>query len=1403
MARDGARVEETLPSVVMVTTITTDGSHVIGSGVLLADGILLSARHVLSGALSATASVLGTDGQMTDHHIDLPSQHDENNLSFVSVPSLREDAQTSVRLGVLSQSAPARVSVQVVGFPINKKRRGKASGKPSLAIREIGVFAGYVSRLSNQRTGTMEVVLEDRYPPSEVGESPWAGLSGGGVWAEGCLVGVVDKHYPSEGPNVLTVIPIFSDRDSPVLPNSAVRARGSLWRITGFGAIPYEAVSSRRQTRGLAPSELRERDQEVADLRRRIADGTAIAWYRGASFSGKTAFLAWCVENALDDYDVASCFIRSTGQRNRPEYILRSFHSQLSELAGLEAPPPMLLGELLDSLKGLIRVSAKVSSDRHRPLVIVLDGLDEYYDRRRLYELIEWALEPLNQNVSIILSSRQNVETDLDEVTVLNQSVLQFEPCPSSIAAEIDVTREVQAALESESGIGRWVLGALAVHTAGLSESDMLRLLQSCRGAPTDLTLQQIHDVGLSRSVVRAGQGDSAQLRLAHDAVLTRARRDLQPEIQLIQDGTLSWLKIWSQAGWPEESPLALLSPLAITLCDWLSPRHGGAEPSTLVLDQLLYLLTDQGWLDRSAIEFDGEVSLPALIHQIQFAIQEMSQRGDLANAETLKYLGRFGLLQSPSSRGYMVAVESLCRALAYAGQASLAVRNAGSIRNAHHRDALLTELAIVAARQGQTELAMATARTIESLMWRANAFASVARTVVLVNPELALEGAEISGSLLLEADSSRPSWHVRSRLAVVYMLLDRPDESRTALEPLNGEHLALSLREIHAVTGKIPVELDELFQSSLRSLRTDNVGAQARARAGAHLVPVLAERDPGASSSLVDEVIRSISSLPDSTARSSCAALLANALGRAGSVAQAYAICQTIENSFSRGLALARLSQRAIGDNATFYESIYAEASRLCLTVHRRAQVQIFSRLAQTAWTSGHDVAGERAFNKAVAVALRMRSAPARLAALSEVSRLSFYADKDEATQQVLRLAQQQVVGEPHALQAIMSAFLVVRRLHALNSEPIVSLRQTFELARARLGGRQLGQVCNVLVAVAGSTGDIDLARAAVQSCPEGVERIRLLIRLIVEAPDRFAWTEVLGALQSLEQASLGGTKHRDLRLLLAQSYGELGMHAAARALLSDLASSRLEARSRVPGGRAPRETIAQIAFTLRILESAYIDPKLAQSLATRAADQILAIRADRRDRPLLAMSLLRLRPLPPVSAVDGLVEVVLTAASTDDVSRATTLFRVRAARLLWELGKEGPSASLREGVYADVATLSGAARASVSLEIAKLECDRGESGTVTEWADQALSAVVSSRDPFAIAEWSAQAISWEALPDSVREQALQQLLMSGYSKLHLHVLPDWLAVEMAGKGASPPVSPESIAPANLPSVG
>ena len=164
-----------------VPLAASGGLYNLGSGYLIADELVLTAAHVLEFAEGVTAqkgqaadvAYIGNEWQQaTVAWVD-----GDKDVALLSSPGMRADGM--VRWGRLAGSNPLEWGA--VGFPV--------ASVDDAAGRQPEHAYGRVSPISDLGAGRLALTIESREAIG--GDSPWAGLSGAGIFCGDHLVGVV------------------------------------------------------------------------------------------------------------------------------------------------------------------------------------------------------------------------------------------------------------------------------------------------------------------------------------------------------------------------------------------------------------------------------------------------------------------------------------------------------------------------------------------------------------------------------------------------------------------------------------------------------------------------------------------------------------------------------------------------------------------------------------------------------------------------------------------------------------------------------------------------------------------------------------------------------------------------------------------------------------------------------------------------------------------------------------------------------------------------------------------------------------------------------------------------------------------------------------------------------------
>ncbi|MGN5382178.1 trypco2 family protein [Streptomyces lasalocidi] len=176
-----------------------------GSGYLLALGLVLTAAHVVDGAVSIRVRFnADQDGQWTARAQHAWS-HPSLDIAVLHVLEASVDppgrAPVVTRVGFGSIVRPP-VECETMGFPRFKVREDPAhlgaDGAP-MQYRDCEHATGPATTWANRREGTLQIRVGAPGLDPDRGRSPWEGMSGAPVFSGEALVGVVGKHHRSDG----------------------------------------------------------------------------------------------------------------------------------------------------------------------------------------------------------------------------------------------------------------------------------------------------------------------------------------------------------------------------------------------------------------------------------------------------------------------------------------------------------------------------------------------------------------------------------------------------------------------------------------------------------------------------------------------------------------------------------------------------------------------------------------------------------------------------------------------------------------------------------------------------------------------------------------------------------------------------------------------------------------------------------------------------------------------------------------------------------------------------------------------------------------------------------------------------------------------------------------------------
>jgi tetratricopeptide (TPR) repeat protein len=168
----------------------------VGSGYVVNDGLVLTARHVVNPSSSVEVRPLGQTEWMKAA-VTWSDEAAEVALLRVESGGAGGDAGTPLRWGMIAGHHP--VAVTAVGFPW-------AQVRPD-ATRDTEQLFGHVAPLTGLKADRYSVSVTTSAPDRAGGGSGWAGMSGAALFAGPHLVGVVVVDPARFGPDRVVAIP--------------------------------------------------------------------------------------------------------------------------------------------------------------------------------------------------------------------------------------------------------------------------------------------------------------------------------------------------------------------------------------------------------------------------------------------------------------------------------------------------------------------------------------------------------------------------------------------------------------------------------------------------------------------------------------------------------------------------------------------------------------------------------------------------------------------------------------------------------------------------------------------------------------------------------------------------------------------------------------------------------------------------------------------------------------------------------------------------------------------------------------------------------------------------------------------------------------------------------------------
>lgn len=540
------------------------GSHSYGSGYLIGAGLVLTARHVVSGVAAPTVRF----GAARERSAAVASIVWEGVAAGcdVALLSVDTDGEGAAHLGEFFPAPEQAVPVRVCGFPLFRDALAPGSGR---TYREPVTLQGWVRPGDNAKSGLMSII--DHSQPEHRGQA-WRGISGAAVFADDLLVGVVTVAHSES--STLRFVPVtdllgaacpqLADFIEPEVSRAVFRGK-----LADAGVVTAPYLVHRRADYLSTVTRLRARTAQLSGreiererLERWARHGSPYALWTGPPWAGKTALAADFAAHRRPDVEVVSFFF-SRAELRQTDAFWPAVADQLAALVNEQRPedPQGSFDRLWEAACERVHASG-------RRLVLVIDGLDELDEVGgvigRFPIVSRLPATPLPE-ARVLLFSRPNPDfaavcpPDHPLRAGGRHEVIRLGPSPAAQQSRERARNDLWALLHEDNKAGEHVLGLLcaagpltipeAVELLGREGLDM--------GAPTISAV--IHRAESGRLLAPS---DHLDLRwaYAHDSLREEIEHSvIAGTVARYREVVAGWGDGYAAQRWPPDTPVFLV----------------------------------------------------------------------------------------------------------------------------------------------------------------------------------------------------------------------------------------------------------------------------------------------------------------------------------------------------------------------------------------------------------------------------------------------------------------------------------------------------------------------------------------------------------------------------------------------------------------------------------------------------------------------------------------------------------------------------------------------------------------------------------------------------------------------------------------------------------------------------
>lgn len=710
----GAVAIETYPAqhVVAIYALSPDGSRTVGTGALIADGLILTARHVVNAAVAINVRFgLVAGSPRVAAQIRWCGQGEFTDIAVLGLCEATPDALLPVPPVMLGRVArdprqSYRLHCTALGYPDHARQRIEATGQPYLNSFEV---QAQIPLATAWRDGVLHLGVD-----ATTGSSgPWNGMSGAPVFAHGFLVAVVTRTaQPGAGLHLQAVpLSMATGHDAPTLgaPTASGEPQENSSKLRHLLAnaqlmlpdaddvtapLPFVHRESlyTEVVRRLADSTgpVRQRDEELRELMRWCRSGGRRTVWAGESWVGKTTLASSFAASPPPDLDVVSFFCSRTGSRQQADFWW-AVSDQLAAL--LDMPLPQ--GPHGMTFAALWTQAAQRAQRLKRDLVLLVDGLDELAEQQELLVHLPDGSLP---RTHVVIFSRSVPEPSAWGANKAARDVYKLLANAVSAASRQRAEAELSHVLADPASAIYGLLSLIAL-LGPLTVADLEALTKQA-GSERVLTRHRIThlltDVAVRSIVRREGEPTDAAYVFTHATLKDTFTAEMfEPVRSYWQDVITRCASHWAAAEWPDETP------------QWITDEYTAYLESTGETPAWGQLLDSDRWaallLRRTGadlqLRLDSERHLRALSREPNPPLKAIVDRGDRLERLRRPALGLpASMAVAWADAGFPERAERIARERPPASLRSWLFRRLGlaAHKYSQHRDALrLLDLAV------------------------------------------------------------------------------------------------------------------------------------------------------------------------------------------------------------------------------------------------------------------------------------------------------------------------------------------------------------------------------------------------------------------------------------------------------------------------------------------------------------------------------------------------------------------------------------------------------------------------------------------------------------------------------------------------------------------------------------